>query len=334
MKKIISISFACLAPLIFINVNAQQFHVIDTFHISGTPRWDYIRVGPVNNWLYVSHGTEVNVLNKKTGDSVTVIPNTMGVHGIAFDPAVSKGFTSDGGSSSVTVFDMNTNKILAQIPTDPGPDGIFYEPYTNKIITCSGRSKNINIIDPVSDKVTDRVSVGGSPEEAVSDGTGNIFVNIEDKNEIVKIDMKTMKVMANWSLSPGDGPTGLAIDKKTKRLFSGCHKMLVILDATNGKIMDTIPIGAGCDGTAFDPKTKNIFASCGDGTLSVIHEESANKFIKTQTVVTKRGARTLALDEATQMVYLPTAEFEPMQPGETGRPKAKPGSFQVVVVGK
>ncbi len=336
MKKISSILSLIIVQLIFNCVYAQssELHIINTFHISGTARWDYLRVGPVNDWLYVSHGTEVSVLNKKTGDSIAVIPNTTGVHGIAFDSNDGKGFTSNGRLNSVTVFDINANKVLGQIPTSKGPDAIFYEPYSKKIITCHGQAKNINVIDPVAYKVTDSIDVGGSPEEAVSDGEGNLFVNIEDKSEIVKVNLKTSKVVAHWSLAPAEGPTGLAIDTKTKRLFAGCNKLLVIMDADNGKVINSIPIGSGCDGTAFDAATKDIYASCGDGTLSVIHEESANRFIKAATVVTKRGARTLALDNVTHRIYLPTADFEPMQPGETGRPKAKDNSFQVLVVGK
>ena len=284
--------------------------------------------------MYVSHGTQVNVLNKKTGDSVGVIENTTGVHGIAFDVANKKGFTSNGRINTVTVFDMNNNKILAQIATGQNPDAIMYEPFSKKIITCNGRSKNLTIIDPLQNKVTDSVDVGGKPETAVTDGMGKIFVNIEDKNEIVVVDTYTFKVINHWSIAPGEAPTGLAIDRTTKRLFAGCEKLLVVIDATNGSVVDKIIIGDGCDGVAFDAATKTIYTANGEGTITVIHEENAAKFSVVENAVTKKGARTITLDNQTHLLYLPTADFEAADPNQKGRPKMKAGSFQVLVVGK
>jgi DNA-binding beta-propeller fold protein YncE len=179
------------------------------------------------------------------------------------------------------------------------------------------------------------VDVGGKPETAVSDGMGKLFVNVEDKNEIVVVDTKTFKVISHWSIAPGEGPTGLAIDTKTKRLFAGCDKLLMVIDATNGTIVDKITIGDGCDGVAFDASLKNIYTSNGsDGNMTVIREESAAKFTILENVATKRGARTIALDDRTHLIYLPTAEFEAADPNQKGRPKMKPGTFQVLVVGK
>jgi YVTN family beta-propeller protein len=307
--------------------------IINTFHIASAGGWDYLEIGPVNDWLYVSHGTQVNILNKTTGDSVGVIENTTGVHGIAFDIANKKGFTSNGRLNTVTVFDMNTNKVLVQIAVGQNPDAILYEPFSKKIITCNGRGKNLSIIDPVQNKLMDSVDVGGKPETAVSDGTGRLFVNIEDKNEIVVLDTKTFKVLNHWSIAPGEAPTGLALDKVTKRLFAGCEKLLMVLDATNGKIVDKITIGDGCDGVAFDLATKNIYTSNGsDGTVTVVHAVTAAKFTVVENVVTKKGARTIALDQQTHLLYLPTAEFEPAEPNQKGRPKMKPGTFQVLVL--
>lgn len=324
--------------LSIIDINAQTIgglHVIKTFHIASAGGWDYLKVGPLNDWLYVSHGTQVNILNKTNGDSTGVIENTTGVHGIAFDLSTNKGFTSNGRLNTVTVFDLNTNKVLAQIETGQNPDAINYEPFSKKIITCNGRGKNLSIIDPAINKVIDSVDVGGKPEEAVSDGMGKLFVNIEDKNEIVVVDTKSFKVLHHWSLAPGEEPTGLALDNSTKRLFAGCNKLLIVIDATNGKIVDKLPIGEGCDGVVFDAATKNIYTSNGgEGTLSVIHEESAAKFVVVETVPTKKGARTIALDPQTHFIYLPTADFEAPEPNQKGRPKMIPGSFQVLVVGK
>lgn len=309
--------------------------IITTFHIASAGSWDYLAVGPVNNWLYVSHGTQVNILNKITGDSVGVIENTTGVHGIAFSVPDKKGFTSNGRLNSVTVFDMNTNKVLAQIPTGQNPDAIIYEPFSKKIITCNGRSKNLTVINPAENKVTDSVDVGGKPETAVTDGLGKLYVNIEDKNEIVVVDTKTFKVINHWSIAPGQEPTGLAIDINTHRLFAGCDKLLMIINATNGTIVDKIAIGEGCDGVAFDGSSKNIYtANGGDATLTVINEKSADKFDFLENIVTKRGARTIALDNQTHRLYLPTAEFDDKNPGQNGRPAMKPGTFQILVIGK
>ncbi len=337
MHKLITGLLAGLTTITATIAVAQQpkgLHVINTFHIASPGGWDYPEVGPVHDWLYVSHGTQVNIINKKTGDSVGVIENTTGVHGIAFDVSNGKGFTSNGRLNTVTVFDLSTNKVLAHIATGQNPDAIFYETFSKKIITCNGRSKNLTIIDPANNKALDSVGVGGKPETAVSDGAGKLFVNIEDKNEIVVIDTKTFKVLNHWNIAPGEAPTGLSIDNETKRLFAGCEKLLMVIDATNGKVVDKLPIGDGCDGVAFDPATKNIFTSNGEGTLTVIHEDNADKFTVVENVVTKKGARTLALDKATHLIYLPTAEFEPMAAGEKERPKMKAGTFQVLVVGK
>jgi YVTN family beta-propeller protein len=335
MKKILLISAICTMALTA--VQAQQktgFHIINTFHIASSGGWDYIEVGPVNDWLYVSHGTQVNVINKKTGDSAGVIENTTGVHGIAFDAANGKGFTSNGRLNTVTVFDMNTNKVLAQVATGQNPDAIFYESFSKRIVTCNGRSKSLSFIDPVQNKVVDSVDVGGKPETAVSDGAGKLFVNIEDKNEIVEVDIKSMKVANRWSIAPADGPTGLAMDRATKRLFAGCDKVLVVLDATTGKVVDTLKIGNGCDGVAFDPALKNIYTSNGEGTITVIHEDKADKFTVVENIETKRSARTIALDKTSHFLYLPTAEFEAADPNQKGRPKMKAGTFQVLEVGK
>jgi YVTN family beta-propeller protein len=335
MKKSIILSAIILCA--FTGVNAQKdFKILKTFHIPSAGGWDYIAVGPGNNRLYVSHGTQVNILNQTTGDSIGVIPNTNGVHGIAFDKSQNRGYTSNGRLNNVTVFDLTTNAVITQIATGINPDAIMYETFTKKIITCNGRSKNLSIIDPITNKLIDSVDVGGKPETAVSNGKGKLYVNIEDKNEIVEVDLKTWKVDAHWPITPAEEPAGLAIDTKTNRLFAGCgNKMLAVVDATNGKLVQTLVIGDGCDGSGFDPGTKNIFASNGDGTLSVYHEGAADKYELVANVPTKRGARTIAVDEQSHLIYMPTADFEPADPNvPKSRPKMIPGTFQVLVVGQ
>lgn len=334
----IKISLVLLAGLLFSVITYAQkqaaYHLAKTFHIASGGGWDYLAVN--DDKLYVSHGTQVNILNKNSGDSVGVIENTQGVHGIAFIKDVNKGYISDGRSNNVTVFDLQTNKTVAQIPTGENPDAIMYDPFSKKIYTCNGRSKDMSVIDPVTNKVVKTIALGGKPETAVSDEAGKLYINIEDKNEIAEVNTQTLEVEKRWSIAPGEGPTGLAYDKKTKRLFAGCDKLLMVSDAVAGKVITKVPIGDGCDGVAFDEATKNILTSNGEGTLTVIHENGGNDYSVVENVVTKRGARTIALDEETHKVYLPTAEFEPVTSTaeKRERPKMIPGTFQVLVLEK
>ena len=318
------------------SIQAQQaegYHLVKTFHIASGGGWDYIAVGPGNNRLYVSHGTQVNILDETTGDSIGVIPNTTGVHGIAFVPALGKGYTSNGRLNNVTVFDLKTNQVLSQIATGQNPDAIMYDAFSKMIITCNGRSNDLSVIDPVTEKVVATIAVGGKPETAVSDNAGKIYVNIEDKNEIAAVNIKTNTVENHWSIAPAEGPTGLAIDLTTKRLFAGCDKFLVVMDATNGKVVDKLPIGDGCDGVGFDNGLKNIYASCGEGKLTVIHEDNGDKYSVVTNVPTNRSARTVAVNESLHTIYLPAADFGTAAAGER-RPPMIPGTFQVLVIKK
>ncbi|MDQ6609440.1 MAG: YncE family protein, partial [Bacteroidota bacterium] len=282
--------------------------------------------------LYVSHGTQVNILDEATGDSVGLIANTTGVHGIAFNDALNRGYTSNGRLNNVSVFDIKTNTVITQIPTGENPDAIMFEPFTKTIITCNGRSKNLSIIDPVTNKVTATIDVGGKPETAVSDGAGKLFVNVEDKNEIAVIDLKSNKVQNHWALGGAEGPTGLEYDKTTKRLFAGCDKLLVVMDATNGRIVDKLPIGDGCDGVAFNSKDKIIFTSNGgDGNMTAVKEVNADKFSVLGNYPTKRGGRTITIDNNSGTVFIPAADYDATQTAN-GRPRMIPGSFQILVV--
>ncbi|CAN5749655.1 hypothetical protein BH10BAC2_BH10BAC2_06850 [soil metagenome] len=323
----------CAIIFVCQTLNAQHntpYKIVNAFHIASSGWWDYLVVN--GDKLYISHGTQVNILDKNTGDSLGVITGTTGVHGIAFDDALDKGYTSNGRLNNAFVFDIYTSKVLESIGTGKNPDAIMYEPYTKKIITCNGGSNDLTVIDPETNKVVATIPVGGKPETAVSNSEGQLFVNIEDKNEIAVVDLKSMKMTNTWSLDGGEEPTGLAYDSETKRLFAGCDKLLVVLDAASGKIVDKIIIGEGCDGVAFDSTTKTIFTANGeDGNMTVIKEKSANKFMVTENVVTKIGARTITIDEATHTLYLPAADFEANTP-QGQRPSMIPGSFQVIVI--
>jgi len=306
------------------------FRLTKSYKIASSGGWDYISVN--DKKIYASHGTQVNILDQKTGDSIGVIPNTTGVHGIAFDESAGKGYTSNGRLNTITVFDLKTNNVLKEIQVGQNPDAIMYDPFSKKIITCNGRSHDLSVVDPVSEQVVATIPLEGKPETAVSDQAGKIYINIEDKNKIAQVDITTNKVLNSWPLSPGEGPTGLAIDIQTKRLFAGCEKLLIVMDATNGNIVDKLPIGNGCDGVGYDNGLKYVFASCGEGVLTVVHQVSANKFEVIDNVPTKRSARTIAVDEKLHEVFLPAAEMESAPAGE--RPRMIPGTFQILVVSR
>jgi YVTN family beta-propeller protein len=333
MKNLILIfSFVLTITAISTAQSKVDFKIANTFHIKSGGGWDYLAV--CDKRLYVSHGMQVNVLDKTTGDSVGIVSNTMGVHGIAFIPSLGKGYTSNGRANNVSVFDLKTNEVSTQIATGENPDAILYEPFSKMIVTCNGKSKDLSVIDPATNKVVATIPIGGKPETAVSDEAGKLYVNNEDKNEIAEVDMKNFKVLNQWPLAPGEGPTGLAIDIKNKRLFAGCEKLLVVVDVTDGKIVEKLPIGDGCDGVAFDKIANRIFTSNGEGTMTIIDEQSANKYTVTATIPTKKGARTICLDDATHIVYMPTADFEAKK--STDDPKARPkmiaGSFQILML--
>lgn len=335
MKKLFKMLPVAFLAICNASYAQKGYHVTQTFHIQSPGRWDYIALNPVNGNIYVSHMTQVNVLNSSSGDSVCVIPNTDGVHGIAFAPGCMKGFTSNGKINTVTVFDMNTNQVLGQIKTGENPDAIMYDPFSKKVYVCNGRSKDLSVIDPVSGTVAKTIALGGKPETAVSDENGHLYIDIEDKNEIAVVNTATYVVEQRWKTGKGEEPAGLAIDKKSKRLFAGCgNKLLVVLNADNGAVVKELPIGDGCDGTAFDAGTKLVFCSNGDGTLTVVEERSADDFDVVDNVITKKGARTLVVDEKSHSVFLPTADFSTeKEPGQK-RPNMIPGTFQVLVVSK
>lgn len=330
----------CLLSLTLLtaNLNAQTsgYHLVKTIHIASPGGWDYPASDPGSNKLYVSHSSQVNIVDKTTGDSVGVIAGTTGVHGIAFANPFGKGYTSNGRTNNVTVFDLKTHAIIGQVSTGKNPDWIMYDAFSKKIITSDHSAGSLTVIDPATDKVVATIIVPGTLETIASDNEGKLFVNVEDKNEIVAVDIVKNEVTAHWSLGSAEGPTGLVIDTKTKRLFTTCDKVMIVMDCTNGKIVAQVPIGNGCDGAAFDPATKTIFTSNGEGTLTVIKEVSANEYKVIETVPTKKGARTITIDEKTHRLYLPTADYEPVPADAPKNTRAKmiPGSFQVLVYEK
>ncbi|WP_419803015.1 hypothetical protein [Mucilaginibacter sp.] len=309
--------------------NAQNYVLDKTIPLTGDGGYDYLSIDAVNNRLYVSHGTAVNVIDLATEQSIGTISDMKGVHGIAIVNHLNKGFISDGRANAAVVFDLKTLKTIATIPlTDVnGPDAIMYDPSSDRVFTFCGESNNAAVIDPQTLKQIGTVALGGGPEFAVSDGKGKIYNNLEDKNSMDVIDAKTMKVLKNFPLAPCGGPTGLALDARNKRLFTVCreNKGLSVVDETSGKVIATVPIGAGVDAVAYDPQTKLIFASNGDGTTTIIKQKTADEYAVLQTLQTQFRAKTLALNTKTHKIYLSVADMV------AGTRKAVPGTFIVLV---
>ena len=313
---------------------ASGYKVIKTVPISGEGGWDYVTVDSDARRVYVSHATQVVVLDADSYEVVGSIPDTQGVHGIAIASDLGRGFTSNGRTNTATIFDLKTLKTIGTVNTGANPDAIVYDSGTKRVFTLNGRSKDATAINAADGTVAGTLALGGKPEFAVADGKGSIYVNIEDTSELVQFDPQKLTVTHRWPQKPCQEASGLAIDRKSRRLFSGCdNKMMAVMDADSGKVVATPPIGEGVDANGFDPATQLAFASNGDGTLTVVHEDSPDKFTVVENVSTKKSARTMALDLKTHNIFLPAADFDPPAPGER-RGKMKPGSFVLLVLGK
>jgi len=314
-------------------------HVVKTYPLGGEGGWDYLTLDGASRRLYISRATHVIVIDADSGKSVGDIPDTPGVHGIALAPEFGRGFISNGREGTVSIFNINTLKTLNKVKVGENPDAILYDPGSKRVFAFNGRSHDTSVIDAGNGAVISTIKLNGKPEFAVADEKGEVFVNIEDKSELTAIDSKGLQVKSTWPLAPCEEPTGLAIDRKNHRLFSGCsNKLMAVVNADRGKLITTLPIGDGVDGTAFDPDTGLAFASCGEGVLTVVHEDSPDKFSVVENVATQRGARTLALDPKTHQVFLVTAKFGP-PPAATAsqphpRPAILPDSLVVLVIGK
>ncbi|MFI5185090.1 MAG: YncE family protein [Chitinophagales bacterium] len=333
MKKYFMLSAFLLIGALASNAQKQSaYHISGVYPILSGGGYDYLTVDSASDNLYISHGSQVNVLNKNTGDSLGVIKTEKDVHGIALVHALGKGYISNGTLNKVLVFDLKSNKVLGYVPTGKFADGIFYDDFSKKVISCNGMSKNMTVIDPSTDTVFATVQLTGWPETAVSDGKGNIYVNNAEKAEMDVVDATTFKVIHQWPNEPGKGASGLAIDRETMRLFAGCeNKLMIVMNATNGNVIASLPIGDECDGVGFDNQRKIAFSANGDGTLTVVKEQSAGSFVVAENVQTKQGARTIAVDQKTHKVYLPSAMFKPASK-KSFRPEIIPGTFKILAV--
>jgi len=310
------------------------YHVIKTIPVGGEGGWDYVYVDSAARRVYVSRGTHVVVLNADTYAVVGDIPDTQGVHGIAVASDLGRGFTSNGRADSVTIFDLKTLKPIGTVKTDGNPDAILYDSVSKRVFTFNGRGKNATAINAADGSVVGTIPLNGKPEFAAADGKGTVYVNNEHTCDLYHLDAQSLKELHHWPLAPCKSPSGLAMDTANRRLFSVCdEKVMSVVNADTGKVVATPTICEGPDAAGFDPSTRYAFASCGDGNLTVIHEDSPDKFTVVENVPTKRSARTMGLDLKTHNIFLPAADFDPPAPGER-RGKMKPGSFVLVVVGK
>jgi DNA-binding beta-propeller fold protein YncE len=310
----------------------KVYRLIKTVTVSGDEGWDYLTVDAEARRVYISHGSHVVVMDADSYAVVGDIPDTQGVHGIALADDLGRGFVSDGRANMSTIFDLKSLKTIGTVKTGTNPDAIVYDPVTKQVFTMNGRSGDATAIDAANGSVAGTLALGGKPEFAVADGRGSVYVNIEDKSELVQFDARKLSITNRWKLAPCEEPSGLAMDRKGRRLFAGCgNKMMAVINADTGQVITTPAIGEGVDANGFDPGTNLAFASTGEGTLNVVHEDSPNKFTSVGSVATKKSARTMGLDLKTHNIFLPAADFAPPQPGER-RGKMTPGSFVILVV--
>jgi DNA-binding beta-propeller fold protein YncE len=316
-------------PFLQAQTGKSDYKIFKTIQLSGDGGWDYLSVDMVNSRLFVSHGTQVNVVDLKKGEQVSVIPETNGVHGIAIANDLNKAFISCGRDTSVKIVDLTNFNMIARIKvTGQNPDAVLYDQFSHKVFTFNGRGANSTVIDAKENRVIATIPLAGKPEFAQSDGKGKIYVNIEDKSSIAVINATTLKVENLWSIAPGEEPSGLALDNENHRLFSVCgNKKMTVTDAVSGKVITTFPIGDGCDGVSFDPGTKRIFASNGEGNMTVVQQESADKYSVVENFPTLPGARTITLDKTTHHIFVSVAEREPGADRQF-----KPNTFKVLEI--
>jgi YVTN family beta-propeller protein len=318
---------------------ATTYQVKARHPLPGTGGWDYLTLDPATRRLYISHSTQVEVVDVDSGKPVGTIPDTPGVHGIALVPEFHHGFTSNGRENKVSMFDPATLKVIRKIDVGAGPDGIYYDPASKRVFTNNHGSHNISAIDANTGEVVGTVKADGDGEQAIIGRDGLIYVNSENTAEVVVFDPKSLEVKKRFPIGVAKTPTGLAYDAKTNRLFIGCREKpeMVVMDAASGKVIANLPIGANVDFAGFDPDARLIFFSCGDGTLSIFHEKSADSYEDAGAVKTQQSAKTMAFDPKTKNVYLPAAEYTETpaaEPGKRPTRTMKPGSWVLLVVGK
>ncbi|HLX83412.1 MAG TPA: YncE family protein [Terriglobales bacterium] len=320
MKTLVIILLSSLTLLAASAQTPGSYHVTKKIPIPGQGGWDYLAVDEAARRLYVSHGSEVEVVDIDSGTIVGKIENTPGVHGIAIAPELGRGFVSNGQASTITIFDLKTLKRISDVPTGQKPDAIIYDPATSRVFAFNGGGNSATAIHAADGSVAGTVDLGGGPEYAVSDAAGYVYDNLEDESLVLKINAKSLKVEERWPTAPCSSPSSMAIDRPNRRLFLGCRsKVMAVMNADTGKVIATLPIGDHVDATAFDPASRLIFNSNGEGTITVIRQDGPDKYSIAETVKTLPRAKTMALDPKTHQLFLSTAEG---------------GQFEVLVVGQ
>lgn len=318
------------AMILAVPVAAQTYTVTHTYKLGGDGGWDYLALDTAGHRLFIARQDRVMVVDPANGKLLAEIPGLNRAHGIAFAYAEGHGFATSGADSTVTMFDLKTLKVLKRTKAAIDDDAVLFDPATGHIFTMNGDANSSSVIDAKTGDLIGSTALGGGPEFGVSAGDGKLYINIEDKSEVVEVDAAAMKVTRRWSIKPCESPSGLAIDREHHRLFSGCRsKVMGISDTQAGELIATVPIGQGVDACRFDAGTGLAFASNGDGTLTVIHEDSPDTYTVVGNVNTMRGARTMEIDLATHRVFTASAEFGPVPAGQR-RPPVVPGSFTLL----
>lgn len=313
---------------------AADYHLLTRLTLGGEGFWDYLAIDHQARRIYISRWSHVMVVDADSYQVVGDIPGIQGVHGIAIAPEFGRGFITEDEANRITIFDLRTLNKIATAKTGNSPDGIIYDSSSKRVFAFSGDGK-VTAANAATGEVVGSAELGGSPEFAASDGRGHIYNNLEDKNEVVQIDSRSLRILNRWPLAPGESPSGMAIDPVHHRLFVGCrNRKLVVMNSDTGKVVTTLPIGEGVDANRFDAETKLVFCSNGDGSLTVVHEDSADMYSVIGNVPTQRGARTMELDPKTHRVYLVTAQLgsQPTQPHTP--PEMVPGTFELLVFGR
>lgn len=324
-SKLFFLSVTFISTLTLAQSKPQEITLIKKTVIGGTGSWDYVSVSSEDRKIYLSHGDQVEVLNVDTHQKIGVIKNTKGVHGICAIPSIGKGYITNGNTNNVTVFNTKTLKTIMVLPAGENPDALMYDAFSNRVFIFNNDSKNITVIDVKTDKIIKTIDIGGNPEAGVSNNEGTIFVNLEDTNEIVAFDSKTLAIKNRISLLPGEHPTGIIFDKKNQILYSACRKvpLMMIVDAKKGVVIAKVPIGNGVDGAVFDEKNRIAVSSNGEGTLTIVKEISQGQFVVLSTVKTEPGARTISIDQKTKHLFTVTAKFGNTPPASKENPSPR-----------
>jgi DNA-binding beta-propeller fold protein YncE len=343
--SIICMSLSLLGGLALARPRTSGYHLIKTYPFgaaegSTSEYFDYVNVDSAARRVYLSRGTAVQVINADTGAVIGNIAGFKRQHGVALANDLGRGFISDGGQGKVTIFDLKTFKAIGEAKTDPDTDSLVYEPTSKRIFTMNANSKTSTVIDAKTGELVKTIDLGGAPEFCVTDGKGMVYADVASTDEVIAINASTLSIASRWPVAPASGPTGLAIDREHRRLFSAGRKaqVLVMMDADSGKVIQSFPIGAGVDAVAYDPATKLIFASTRDGVVSVFHQDSPDKYSSVDTIKTEFGAKTMGLDTKTHKLFLDTSDFAPAPSATAERPNPQQsaifGTFRVLVYGR